>query len=295
VHYRDFGGPTDGPTLVAVHGLGGSALNWAALAPHLTDTYRVLAPDLVGFGLTESSGRPATVPANTEIVAEFVRQVVGGPAIVAGNSMGGMIALHLAEGHPELVAGLVLVDPAVPFVIARPDPVVAGAFAAYAIPGMGRLSLTARRRAMTPEQASKLLLDLCCSDSRRVPADVVAAHADEVRARRGHPTADADFLDAARSVLLVMSKRRRYRELVARVPQPVLLLHGTADRLVPLAAAQATSRSRPDWSFVVLHDIGHAPQLEAPEDTAWTIRDWLAGNGAAAVDEASHQFTGTHD
>ncbi len=291
VHYRDYGGPPDGPVLVAVHGLGGSALNWAALAPHLTDSFRVLAPDLAGFGLTEAHGRPTTVPANTRLVGEFLRRVVGGPAIVAGNSMGGMVSLHLADSQPDLVAGLALIDPAVPFVVARPDPVVAGAFAGYAIPGLGRWSLAARRRSMTPEQASRMLLDLCCADSSRVPDDVVAAHADEARERRAHSTADADFLAAARSVITVMARRNKYRGTVARVRQPVLLVHGTADRLVPLAAAEAAARSRPDWTFVVLHDVGHAPQLEAPEDTAWAVRDWLDGAGVEAAATASRRAT----
>ena len=57
LHYLDFGGPADGPLIVCVHGLGGSAANWVAVAPLLTGGCRVVAPDLAGHGLTQSRGR----------------------------------------------------------------------------------------------------------------------------------------------------------------------------------------------------------------------------------------------
>ena len=50
VHYLDFGGPANGPVIVCVHGLGGSSVNWSAIAPLLTDRFRVVAPDLAGHG-----------------------------------------------------------------------------------------------------------------------------------------------------------------------------------------------------------------------------------------------------
>src|SRR5215467_15498409 len=64
VHYLDFGGPADGPVIVCVHGLGGAAVNWMAVAPLLTGSCRLLAPDLAGHGLTRPSGRGTGVAAN---------------------------------------------------------------------------------------------------------------------------------------------------------------------------------------------------------------------------------------
>src|SRR5439155_22578234 len=93
VHYLDFGGPPDGPVVVGVHGLGGSAVNWSALAPALTDRCRVLAPDLAGHGLTRSLCRGTGVAANRALLHRFVGSVTGAPVLLMGNSMGGMIAL----------------------------------------------------------------------------------------------------------------------------------------------------------------------------------------------------------
>src|SRR2546422_312011 len=57
VHYREWTGPVDGPVFLCLHGLGGSNLNWALVAPGLASRGRVLAVDLAGFGLTPTAGR----------------------------------------------------------------------------------------------------------------------------------------------------------------------------------------------------------------------------------------------
>src|SRR5690242_18270460 len=146
VHYLDFGGPSDAAILVAVHGLGGSALNWLSIAPLLTSRYRLVAPDLAGHGLTRSLGRSTAVRANRALLHEFLARVTDQPAVLLGNSMGGMIALLEAAESPPAVAGLVLLDPASPFLPSVPDPLVAAAFAGYAMPGVNRAIMAARRR-----------------------------------------------------------------------------------------------------------------------------------------------------
>src|SRR5674476_1535775 len=104
VHYVDHGGPANGPLLVMVHGLGGSLVNWAALAPLLTDTCRVMALDLVGFGLTQAGTYSTSVTSNQRMLQRFLREVAGSPAILVGNSMGGLIAILQASRQPDTVA-----------------------------------------------------------------------------------------------------------------------------------------------------------------------------------------------
>src|SRR5689334_1604536 len=101
VHYVDFGGNPDGPTLVLVHGLGGSHLNWDLLAPLLTDSARVFALDLPGFGLSEPELRLATVQNNRRVLDRFIQEVAGVPVVLVGNSMGGMISILQTSRRPE--------------------------------------------------------------------------------------------------------------------------------------------------------------------------------------------------
>src|SRR5438067_1946581 len=165
VHFADFGG--SGPTMVLVHGLGGSHLNWLAVGPALAARARVLAPDLAGFGRTPLAGRSAHVRANAQLLDRFIDAVAEGPATLIGNSM-------------------------------------------------------------------------------------VGVHA-----------------------------------MIGRIAAPALLVQGTRDRLVSLAASRATAALRPDWTLAVLEGIGHVPQLEAPERFVATVTGWLDGNVGRAGDGVS--------
>src|SRR5436305_738248 len=117
------------------------------LVPELTDRVRVLALDLAGHGRTPAAGRRTTVSANQRLLDRFVREVVGEPVVLMGNSMGGAISLLQAASTPELTAGLVLVNPALPRPALAPiDPRVAATFALMSMPGVGEAALKRRRR-----------------------------------------------------------------------------------------------------------------------------------------------------
>jgi len=184
LHYTDHGGPAGAPLLVCVHGLGGSSVNWIAVAPLLTDAFRVLAPDLAGHGRTLAGTRTTDVNANQRLLDRFLREVSGTPAILIGNSMGGLISLLQAGRNPETVAGLVLVDPALPREQRKlPDREVAARFALAALPMVGERYMAKQRRQRTPERLVAETLALCCVDPSRVPAPVVAALVDLARER----------------------------------------------------------------------------------------------------------------
>ena len=276
-HYFDFGGPADGPLIVCVHGLGGSAWNWAAVAPYLVERARVLAVDLAGHGRTPAHGRRTTVGANRRLLDRFVREVAGEPVVLMGNSMGGAISLLEAARAPDAVIGLVLVDPALPRPALAPiDPSVAASFALMSLPGLGEAMLTRRRRRMTPEQQVRETLALCCVDPGRIPEEVLAMGVALSEERAGYRYGARDFLAAGRSLVRLLAGPRRFRDAMADVQAPVLLVHGERDRLVSLRVARAVAEAHPAWRFEVAENVGHVPMLEAPEWTAATVLDWLA-------------------
>jgi pimeloyl-ACP methyl ester carboxylesterase len=284
VHYVDHGGPVDGPLVVCVHGLGGSLVNWAALAPLLTGRCRVMALDLAGFGHTRGGSRSTSVESNQRLLDRFLREVSGTPVILVGNSMGGLISILQASGQPFTVAGLVLIDPALPVGLsARPDPVVLATFAAFAVPAVGRRLLALRRSTSSAETAANDMLQLCCADPSRVPRHVVDQHVEMAAQRRAYEDVDGELLSAAQSLMWVLVDRGRYSRMQRSIAAPVLLLHGDRDRLVPIASARAAAKANPSWRFEVAEGVGHVPQLEVPEWTAAQILDWLAENPAAAA------------
>lgn len=102
----------DGPPLLLLHGLGGGALNWVELLPSLLRRYRVIAPDLPGHGGSAPLARPPDMAAYADTVAALLHHERAVPALVAGHSFGGLVALRLAQRRPELVRGLLLAAPA---------------------------------------------------------------------------------------------------------------------------------------------------------------------------------------
>lgn len=280
VHYVDFGGPEDAPRVVLVHGLGGSHLNWDTFAPLLQPHARLLAIDLPGFGRSEPGGRQATVQANVEVLHRFLLEVAGEPAVLVGNSMGGMISILEKAAHPEAVRGLVLLDPAIPGPRRSLDPLVAVTFALYAMPVLGERFLWLRRARQTPLQRVREVLRLVGVDPDTLPPSVIDRSVTLLEERQDHAGMDRAYLSAARSLLVQLADPRRYRAAMESIDGPVLLVQGDLDRLVPVQAARDIARRHPRWRYVELDGVGHVPQLQCPERLADVVLPWLAEIGS---------------
>jgi pimeloyl-ACP methyl ester carboxylesterase len=98
----------DGPPILLVHGLGGSALNWVAVAPALAGRSRVLVPDLPGHGGSDPAPGLSSLEPFADALAGLLEHEGAAPAPVVGHSLGGLVALRLAVLRPELVAGILL-------------------------------------------------------------------------------------------------------------------------------------------------------------------------------------------
>jgi len=275
VHYVDFGGPASGPAVVLVHGLGGSHLNWDLLAPMLNGRARVWAIDLPGFGRSEPGGRTASVSANAAVLQRFLAEVVAEPAILVGNSMGGMLSILATGEQPDAVTGLVLLDPAVPGPRRALDPLVALMFAIYAVPFLGERFLRMRRNKTTELARVREMLSLCGVDPDTVAPEVIERSVTLLQEREDVEGMDKAFLGAARSLLKLLVDPRRYRKAMGSIRVPVLLVHGDRDRLVPVAAARDIARRHPAWRYVELPGVGHVPQLQVPDRVAKDVLAWL--------------------
>ena len=278
VHHADYGGPPDGPSVVLVHGLGGSHLNWDLLAPHLTPYARVLALDLPGFGLSAPTGRASTVRSNVAVLADFVQERGDPPAVVVGNSMGGLISVLLAARMPQLVRGLVLLDPALPAParVLR-SPATAARLVAHALPGVGERLRREHRRRIGARATVDETLRLCGVRPSALPPDLIDRSVALVERQSDVGGMDRAFLSASRSLAWTLVRARRYHAAMASITAPVLLVHGDRDQLVPVAAARATAAHRQAWRYVELEGVGHLPQLQVPDQVAEHILGWLHG------------------
>jgi pimeloyl-ACP methyl ester carboxylesterase len=295
VHYREWGGPADGPTFICVHGLGGSHLNWAPVAPGLSRRGRVIAMDLAGFGLTEPGERGTGVGANWRLLHGFIQALRLPPAVLVGNSMGGMLALVEAAHSPDRVEALILVDAAFPrarAVRGQPSPRVAAAFALYSSNRAGRWVVAERTRRLRPEGLVRETLLICAADPSSIDPELVAAHVEMARQRMAFDYAAPAFLSAARSIFRSQVWPSKYRALVKAVRAPALVMHGALDGLIPVASAREAAALHPNWKLVVFDDLGHIPQMEAPERWLAAIDSWLDERTAANAESLGEEDAG---
>jgi pimeloyl-ACP methyl ester carboxylesterase len=282
VHYADFGG--HGKPIVLIHGLGGSRLNWLAVAPGLAEDNRVYAIDLIGHGLTPRAGRKATLANHRRLIDRFIETVAGEAAILFGNSTGGHLSILEAALAPENVAGLVLVDPAVPIPVrgTRPSPATL-LLAPLLVRGLGEALLMADARRTTSEEMVYRTLKAVSTDYSRIPQEVIQAHLEGHRARHGNRDAHVALLQTGRSLLAANLRKASFYEKVRKVKAPTLIVHGAKDRVVPLSASRKLIELRPDWELHVFPELGHVPMLEDPQGFLEIVRRWLAGRGQAAA------------
>ena len=276
VHYADYGG--DGPPMVLVHGLGGSHLNWLHVAHHLAAQHRVTAIDLAGFGLTPPAGRKTTVQANRALLGDFIAELYPNERVtLVGNSMGGLVSILHAAKDPGSVAAMVLVNPALPLTdAAAVNPFTLQRLFVPLLPGVGEAALGLYYSRVSPEEQLEQTLTAVTVDPTRVPPVGREANLEMIRLRQKMRWAVPSFLQASRSIAGVLVRRKRFRQTLQAINCPVMLIHGEADTIVSPASARWAIDQRPDWRLAMLPDVGHVPQLEAPERFLELVEDFLA-------------------
>ncbi len=262
--------------VVLVHGLGGNTVSWEAAAPSLADELgaTVLAVDLPGFGLTRL---PAALRSTLGLHGRVLRDVLTrlGSAPVVGNSMGGALAVGMAARHPELVPALVLVNPALPRPGAQRSQWLAMArLAPMLVPPIGARVMATRARLLGPERLVEATLEWTLADPSRIDPALRRRLIDLAATRRAFPEGARAFADSASSLFWYLN--RRMSADLMRVTCPTHVVHGEQDRLVPVAAARALVRRRPEFTLEVVPDCGHAPQLEMPEQFVRSVAPGLA-------------------
>ena len=256
-----------------MHGLDGSAANWLDVAPLLTPSRPVVAPDLPGFGRTPLAGRRVDLPGVADHLAGVLDRLDLGAVELVGNSWGGPVALWTATRHPDLVLRVVLVAPALPRHARRPvDPAFAAGFLLpYVVPGLMRIE-PARRHAKDPATRVRDLLDLCYAPGRRESAAAFAEMVDVARHRDRGDHLGA-WTRASASLFRWMARPAAFHRVADRVRAPVHVVEGGSDPIIPASSVARALRRHPAWTHVRLPGVGHVPQLEDPSGCAAAIDD----------------------
>ena len=235
-----------GAPLVLVHGFGADKDNFTRVARYLTPHYRVIVPDLVGFG--ESSHRADVdyrYAAQAERVRAFVQALGLARIDLGGNSMGGGIAMSYAAQHPQEVASLWLIDCA--GIAAAPPGELAKIIAST---GTNPLMIT-------KESDFPKFLDFVMSDPPYIPGSVM-----DVLAR------ERIVNQALEAQVFRQIATDSVDDAVKGLPTPTLITWGAEDRALSVGTVPVLKTLLPNAQAVVMPHVGHAPMIERPQQSA---------------------------
>jgi pimeloyl-ACP methyl ester carboxylesterase len=289
-HWRMLG-DRDHPALVLLHGFGAASGHWRHNARSLAEAgWCVYAIDLIGFGDSSQPGHHPHHPLDNRLWARqlqgFLEQVVQAPAVLVGNSLGSLVAVTCAVFFPGWVVAVVaapLPDPTLLMPLPRRRARWRRRLKRRTVVALCRLLPL---ELLVPLIARTALLDLGLRGAYASSAAVDG----ELRRLVARPALRPQAARALRAMSIAMALRPRAATaapLLERMRQPLLVLWGSEDRLVPVGVRHRLPAHKPDLQLQVLEGLGHCPHDEAPEHFNRTLLRWLTAlptqNGAAAT------------
>ncbi len=253
LHYVDVG--RGSPPLVLLHAFPLHLGMWDEQVVALSSRWRMILPDLPGFGGTPALTDPgaATIDGFADLVAGLMASLGVGPAVVGGLSMGGYVAFSLLRRHPQLVAALVLADTR----------------AAADTPEVVERRNSQQQQVSeegTDQLVETMVGNLLSDDTHANRPDVV----ERARALM-HGCSAAGVIGA----LEAMKNRSDSVPLLEAIEVPVLVVVGEQDGPAPPDVAAAMADAIPNARLEVLPGAGHLSNLEAPEAFNQALESFL--------------------
>lgn len=262
------GGPDSAEPVLLLHGGGTDHawLSWEETVPALLAAgYRIIAPDLPGYGESPAAAWPSTRPHLSQAVSGLMAALKLPPAALVGVSMGGSLALAQALEQPASVRGLVLVGS---YGLARWAPHHRLARWLTRLPGStgGANPLLAR---------SPLAVRWTLPFILRNPAAITPALVAQVQDALSNPASAQAFAQFQRAELRPDGLATDFRERLPELRVPVLIVHGDRDIGVPLAAAQDAAQRIPGAELQVFRGAGHWTQRDQPSQFNYELLRFL--------------------
>jgi pimeloyl-ACP methyl ester carboxylesterase len=238
----------NGDTIVLVHGFGANKDNWTRIARELTDDFNVYAIDLPGHG---DSSKPLDLGYRLKDQVSHLARILEALNItemhMMGNSMGGGITALYAATYPEQIKTAVLFDPAgiLEYENEMVDMVLAG------------------DNPLIPSKPGDFerLMDFALEEKPFVPWPILGVMEEQALANQ---EVNEVIFDAIKEA----GFESDFRNAVKRIEDPVLIVWGKEDRILDYRNGEAFLETIPGARLEIMEGIGHAPMIEAPEESA---------------------------
>jgi len=241
-----------GPTVILLHGLGGSWQSWHFNIAALAEKYHVVVPDQIGFGKSDKPFVNYRIRTYVDFLDQFCKQLKIERATLVGNSMGGWIAAMFTASFPDRVEKLVLEDAA-----------------GYAPPKDFDTRVYWGLNPTTREGMKVLLAKVFYSKAFQTDAFIDQSIAARLAAGDGYTINSVtesivrgeDFLD----------------DIAKTIKRPTLIIWGRQDGLVPLAEGERFNKDIAGSKMFVIDQCGHVPNIEKPGEFNAAVLKFLAG------------------
>jgi pimeloyl-ACP methyl ester carboxylesterase len=229
---------------------------WRPQLEHVRDGWRLLTPDLRGFG-PKPAGAASSLDEMARDIARWLEVMHVDRAVIGGLSMGGYVTLALFRASPERFTALILAN------------TKATADTAEGRAARDKMSALVREKGASAV-ADQMLPKLLGETSRRSRPDL------EPRVRRLIESNPVDGIDGA---IQAMKSRPDSTAMLATIDRPVLVITAAEDSLIPVSEAEMMHRLIPTSRLVTIPGAGHLSNLEAPQEFSTAVAAFLRANG----------------
>lgn len=247
IRYLESGDSED--ALVLIHGLGASADRWEFVAPILERRYRLIAPDLVGFGYSDKPSADYTPEFFADFLEDLFEDLGLKKMYLMGSSMGGQIAVEFAAKNPRLVDKLVLVS--------------SSGMMKHSTPALDTYVMAA----LYPNKDTASEAFRVMSASREANARIVDSFVKRMRM----PNAKMAFI----STVLGLKNSDTITENLESLKSPVLIVWGSRDPVIPVQYAKEFASSIKDSNLCIMEGSGHTPFVDSPERFSEIVIEFL--------------------
>ena len=237
-------------TLVLIHGLGASAERWDKVIPLFSKYFRVIIPDLIGFGYSDKPLADYTLDFFSSFLDKFFAAANIQNPIVIGSSLGGQIAAEYTAEHSQNVEKLILVSPS--GVMKKSTPALDAYIMAALYPN---------------EQNAKNAFELMESSGKDIDDKIVNGFIERMKL----PNAKLAFM----STLLGLKNAKVITTKLQTMITPTLIIWGSIDPVIPIQHADEFVTSIKDCRFLRMDNCGHTPYVQDPEIFASHVLDFL--------------------
>lgn len=236
-----------GETLILIHGFGANKDNWTRVSKYLTPHFKVVAPDLIGFGESaRPDGAGYSIMEQMERVRAFADELNLKSFHLGGSSMGGNISAAFAATHPEYLKSLWLIAPG-------------GVYSAEKSELADLLKKGENPLIATDRESYNKVIDFVFYKKPFIPPPVVDAFAAE--AVKNKPINDIVFK-------AIHEKPVATDEVLKGCSIPALIVWGKNDRVLHWSGANILKKNMKRAEVKVFDETGHLPMIEKPEATA---------------------------